>query len=113
MELALAVQMVTVSPLHPLVVITNGRTAGCAEVLVAALQESGRAEIVGEKTQGKGSVQAMQPLSFGGAIRYTAAFYLTPSGRQIDGNGISPNVETSNVSMQESVAFDSARSQIS
>ena len=97
----------------PLVVITNGRTAGCAEVLVAALQESGRAEIVGEKTQGKGSVQAMQPLSFGGAIRYTAAFYLTPSGRQIDGNGISPNVETSNVSMQESVAFDSARSQIS
>lgn len=97
----------------PLVVITNGRTAGCAEVLVAALQESGRAEIVGEKTQGKGSVQAMQPLSFGGAIRYTAAFYLTPSGRQIDGNGISPNVETSNVSTQESVAFDSARSQIS
>lgn len=96
-----------------MVVITNGRTAGCAEVLVAALQESGRAEIVGEKTQGKGSVQAMQPLSFGGAIRYTAAFYLTPSGRQIDGNGISPNVETSNVSMQESVAFDSARSQIS
>ena len=38
----------------PLVVITNGRTAGCAEVLAAALQESGRAEIVGEKTQGKG-----------------------------------------------------------
>ena len=96
-----------------MVVITNGRTSGCSEVLVAALQESGRAEIGGEKTQGKLSVQAMQPLSFGGAIRYTAAFYLTPSGRQIDGNGISPNVETSNVSMQESVAFDSARSQIS
>ena len=97
----------------PLVVITNGRTAGCAEVLAAALQESGRAEIVGEKTQGKGSIQAMQPLSFGGAIRYTAAYYLTPSGRQIDGNGITPNVETSHVGTQDSVAFDSARSQIS
>lgn len=97
----------------PLVVITNGRTAGCAEVLAAALQESGRAEIVGEKTQGKGSIQAMQPLSFGGAIRYTAAYYLTPSGRQIDGNGISPNVETSHAATQETVAFDSARSQIS
>lgn len=97
----------------PLVVITNGRTAGCAEALAAALQESGRAEIVGEKTQGKGSIQAMQPLSFGGAIRYTAAYYLTPSGRQIDGNGITPNVETSHVATQDSVAFDSARSQIS
>ena len=97
----------------PLVVITNSRTAGCAEVLAAALQESGRAEIVGEKTQGKGSIQAMQPLSFGGAIRYTAAYYLTPSGRQIDGNGITPNVETSHVATQDSVAFDSARSQIS
>lgn len=97
----------------PLVVITNGRTAGCAEVLAVALQESGRAEIVGEKTQGKGSIQAMQPLSFGGAIRYTAAYYLTPSGRQIDGNGITPNVETSHVATQDSVAFDSARSQIS
>ena len=97
----------------PLVVITNGRTAGCAEVLAAALQESGRAEIVGEKTQGKSSIQAMQPLSFGGAIRYTAAYYLTPSGRQIDGNGITPNVETSHVATQDSVAFDSARSQIS
>ena len=61
----------------------------------------------------KEKAQAMQPLSFGGAIRYTAAFYLTPGGRQIDGNGITPNVETSNVSTQESVAFDSARSQIS
>lgn len=97
----------------PLVVMVNSRTAGCAEVLAAALQESGRAEVVGEKTQGKGSIQAMQPLSFGGAIRYTAAYYLTPSGRQIDGNGISPNVETAHASTQETVAFDSARSQIS
>ncbi len=96
----------------PLVVLANSRTAGCAEVLAAALQESGRAQVVGETTQGKGSVQAMQPLSFGGAIRYTAAYYLTPGGRQIDGTGISPNIETANATTQESVAFDSARSKI-
>ena len=96
----------------PLVVIANSRTAGCAEVLTAALQESGRAQVVGETTQGKGSVQAMQPLSFGGAIRYTAAYYLTPGGRQIDGNGIAPNIETSNETTQETVAFDSVRSRI-
>lgn len=97
----------------PLVVLVNGRTAGCAEVLAAALQESDRAEVVGEKTQGKGSIQAMQPLSFGGALRYTAAYYLTPSGRQIEGTGVTPNVQTSHVATQDSVAFDSARSQIS
>ena len=96
----------------PLVVMANSRTAGCAEVLTAALQESGRAQVVGETTQGKGSVQAMQPLSFGGAIRYTAAYYLTPGGRQIDGNGIAPNIETTNEATQETVAFDSVRSRI-
>lgn len=96
----------------PLAVLANERTAGCAEVLAAALQESGRAQIIGEKTQGKGSIQAMQPLSFGGAIRYTAACYLTSSGRQIDGNGISPNVETSNEATQETVAIDFVRSRI-
>lgn len=81
-------------------------------MLAAALQESGRAQIIGEQTQGKGSIQAMQPLSFGGAIRYTAAYYLTSSGRKIDGNGISPNVETANEATQETVAVDSVRSRI-
>lgn len=97
----------------PLVVLVNIRTAGCAEVLAAALQESGRAEVVGETTQGKGSIQIMQPLSFGGALRYTAAYYLTPEGRQLDGNGVSPNVETSNQDTQDAVALDIARSQVS
>lgn len=95
----------------PLVVLVNQRTAGCAEVLAAALQESGRAEVVGTKTQGKGSVQVMQPLSFGGALRYTAAYYLTPRGSEIDGHGVSPDVESSNVAAQEEVAMDVARSQ--
>ena len=94
----------------PLVVLVNGRTSGCAEVLAAALQETGRATVVGTTTLGKGSVQIMQPLSFGGALRYTAAYYLTPNGRQLDGNGVSPDVEANNASTQENVAIDVARS---
>ena len=66
--------------------------------------------MVGTTTLGKGSVQIMEPLSFGGAIRYTAAYYLTPNGRQIDGNGVSPDVEANDVETQESVAIDVARS---
>lgn len=96
----------------PLAVLVNDRTAGCAEVLAAALQETGNAEVVGTQTQGKGSVRVMQPLSFGGAIRYTAAYYLTPNGREINGNGVSPDVEASNVSTQQEVAIDVARSMI-
>ncbi|MEF2655654.1 MAG: S41 family peptidase [Eggerthellaceae bacterium] len=94
----------------PLVVLVNGRTSGCAEVLAAALQETDRASVVGTATLGKGSVQIMQPLSFGGALRYTAAYYLTPNGRQIEGTGVSPDIESSSASTQESVALDVARS---
>ena len=96
----------------PLAVLVNGRTSGCAEVLAAALQDTGRATIVGTSTLGKGSVQIMQPLSFGGALRYTAAYYLTPNGRQIDGTGVSPDIEASNVNTQQSVAIEVARSLI-
>lgn len=96
----------------PLVVLTNERTAGCAEVLAAALQDTDRATLVGTKTQGKGSVQIMQPLSFGGALRYTAAYYLTPKGGKINGNGVTPDVETSNADTQYTVALDVANSQI-
>ena len=52
----------------------------------------------------------MEPLSFGGAVRYTAAYYLTPNGRQIDGNGVSPDVEANNTDTQVDVAVDVARS---
>ncbi len=94
----------------PLVVLVNNRTAGSAEVLAAALQESGRATIVGEQTQGKGSVQVMQPLSFGGALRYTAATYLTPKGRGIDATGVTPDVSVSSEESQYVMALDMAES---
>lgn len=75
----------------PLVVLVNGKTAAAAEVLAAALQDSGRASLVGSRTLGKGSVQVVRELSFGGALRYTAAYYKSPLGHDIDTVGISPD----------------------
>lgn len=80
----------------PLVVIANKNTAAAAEVVVAALKESQRATVVGATTLGKGSVQVLYELSFGGAIRYTAAYYLTPEGHAIDQTGVSPAVSLDN-----------------
>lgn len=94
----------------PLVVLVNDKTAGSAEVLAAALQDAHRATIVGVQTQGKGSVQVMQPLSFGGALRYTAAIYLSPSGRAIDGVGVTPDVVVPSADRQASIALEIAAS---
>lgn len=76
----------------PLVVLANKNTAAAAEVVCAALKESQRATLVGTTTMGKGSVQVLHELSFGGAIRYTAAYYLTPEGHAIDQVGVTPAV---------------------
>ena len=77
----------------PLVVLANKNTAAAAEVVVAALKESQRAHaIVGTTTLGKGSVQVLRDLTFGGALRYTAAYYLTPEGHAIDKVGVAPTV---------------------
>ncbi|MEA5020566.1 MAG: S41 family peptidase [Gordonibacter sp.] len=77
---------------RPLVVLVNENTAAAAEVLAVALQENQRGTLVGTNTLGKGSVQVTRDLSFGGALRYTAAFYLSPQGRSINGVGVVPNV---------------------
>ena len=79
----------------PLVVLVNGYTSGASEVLAAALQDNQRATIVGETTFGKGSVQVVHELSFGGAIRYTAGYYKSPLGHDIDGVGVMPDVSIS------------------
>lgn len=101
----------------PLVVMANQYTSGVAEVLVAALKDNQRATIVGQTTMGKGSVQITRELSFGGAVRYTCAYYLTPLGRRINGVGVAPNIEVANASdgeenMQLAVALVTARSMI-
>ena len=99
----------------PLVVLVNKNTAAAAEVVAAALKESQRAMLVGTNTMGKGSVQVLTEFSFGGALRYTAAYYLTPEGHDIDGNGVSPTVQidsSGDEDSQLSYAMDYAASQV-
>lgn len=99
----------------PVVVLVNGNTASTAEVIAGALQDSGRATIVGLPTMGKGSVQSVAELSFGGALRYTSAYYLTPNGYNISGRGITPNVvygtgDDPAVDLQKNLAIETASS---
>lgn len=98
----------------PLVIIVNGNTAAAAEVLAAALQDSGRASVVGVNTMGKGSVQVTKSLTFGGALRYTAALYKTPLGRNIQGSGVSPDIvitqsDSGQADNQKDFALESAQ----
>ncbi len=76
----------------PLVVLVDGGTASAAEIVTGALQDRGRAVIIGSRTFGKGSVQEPTTLSDGSAIEFTVGQYLTPSGRALDGVGIAPDV---------------------
>jgi carboxyl-terminal processing protease len=76
----------------PLVVLVDGGTASAAEIVAGALQDRGRAVLVGSQTFGKGSVQAPSQLSDGSAIELTVGHYFTPSGRSLDGVGITPDV---------------------
>jgi carboxyl-terminal processing protease len=100
----------------PVVVLVNKYTSAAAEVLTASLQGNNRAEVYGETTRGKASVQVVRELKFGGAVRYTAAYYLTPSGEPIDGVGVSPNTAVaqseSTADTQLLAAESEARSQI-
>jgi len=76
----------------PMSVLVNRGSASAAEIVAGALQDHGRAIIVGETTFGKGSVQSIVPLSDGRAIKLTTSRYYTPSGRSIHGTGIQPDV---------------------
>jgi carboxyl-terminal processing protease len=76
----------------PLYVLTDEFTASASEIVSGALQDYGRATLVGETTFGKGLVQSLEALSNGGAIKVTTAVYLTPHGRDINKTGIAPDV---------------------
>ena len=75
-----------------LIVLVDSRSASASEIVAAALQENGRARVVGERTYGKGSVQTVIPLADGGALKLTTSEYFTPSGRSIDGTGVNPDL---------------------
>lgn len=77
----------------PLVVLINENSASASEIVAGGLQDYGRATLVGVTSFGKGSVQQIEELSFGGALKLTIAHYLTPKGRVIDKKGVVPEVE--------------------
>ncbi len=83
----------------PVVVLVDGGTASSAEIVTGALQDRGRAKVIGTHTYGKGVFQEIQTLSNGGALDITVGEYFTPSGRNLGGSGvkqgagITPNIE--------------------
>ena len=75
------------------VVLINGSTASASEILAGALKDYGKATLIGEKTYGKGSVQALEEFMSGELLRVTIAKWYTPKGKNINGEGIKPDIE--------------------
>lgn len=78
---------------QPMVVLVDGSTASAAEVVAAALQSNERAEIIGDRTFGKGSVQVVVELTDGSSLRITSSRWLTPDGELIDETGLVPDIQ--------------------
>jgi carboxyl-terminal processing protease len=78
---------------RPVVVLINGATASSAEIVAGALQDLGRATIIGTRSFGKGTAQTTIPLGSNGALRMTTARFFTPSGKSIQATGVTPDIE--------------------
>ncbi|MFI7140321.1 S41 family peptidase [Streptomyces massasporeus] len=85
---------------RPLVALVDGGTMSAAELLTGAVQDRGRALVVGSRTFGKGSVQMPSRLPDGSVAELTVGHYRTPSGRGVDGRGITPDLETGEDALQ-------------
>jgi carboxyl-terminal processing protease len=84
-------------PHMPIVVLINGGSASASEIVAAALQDAGRAVVVGSSSYGKGTVQTVAPLPNGGALTLTWAVLLAPSGYPLNGHGVVPTMCTSDL----------------
>ncbi|MDA8140983.1 MAG: S41 family peptidase [Desulfobacteraceae bacterium] len=89
---------------YPMVVLINGGSASASEIVAGALQDSKRALLLGTTTFGKGSVQAIENLSDGYALKLTVARYYTPSGRSIQAKGVEPDIVVPHQIITEEVA---------
>jgi carboxyl-terminal processing protease len=78
-----------IAPKIPMVVLVDSGTASAAEIVTGALQDRGRAKVVGTHTYGKGVFQEIEPLPNGGALDFTVGEYFTPSGHNLGGGGVS------------------------
>ncbi len=84
-----------------LVILVNGGSASASEIVAGAMQDHKRAIIMGIKTFGKGSVQTIQELRNGSAVKLTTARYFTPNGRSIQAEGIVPDIELRNLKVSD------------
>lgn len=93
----------------PLVVLVNGGSASASEIVAGALQDHGRALILGTTTFGKGSVQTILPMLNGAALKLTTARYYTPNDRSIQATGITPDVVSQPAKSSQTLDRDASR----
>ena len=93
----------------PLVVLVNGGSASASEIVAGALQDHGRAVILGGTTCGKGSGQTILPMLSGAALKLTTARYYTPNDRSIQATGITPDVVSQPAESSQTLDRDASR----
>lgn len=91
------------APEYPLAVLINKNSASASEILSGAIQDTKAGTIIGNTSYGKGSVQTILPIFEDDAVKLTIAKYYTPSGRSIDGTGITPDIE---INLDENATSD-------
>jgi len=90
----------------PLIVLVNEGSASASEIVAGALQDRGRAVIMGRQTFGKGSVQTILPMNNRAALKLTTARYFTPAGRSIQAEGIKPDIVIEKLRLAEAAGAD-------
>ncbi|MCL2037768.1 S41 family peptidase, partial [Candidatus Saccharibacteria bacterium] len=93
----------------PTVVLIDGGSASASEIVAGALRDNGAAKLVGEESYGKGSVQELLTLRSGAGLKVTVAKWYTPKGSNINGDGLSPDVEVSMTAEQFDAGDDTQR----
>ena len=90
---------------YPISVLINKDTASAAEVLALSLKESYGATLVGTNTYGKSKIQIAKQLTSGSVLKYTVEEWISPSGKSVDGAGITPDIEEENINEQLNIAI--------